>query len=166
VFPVRDWRSWTHAATRAVPGVIGAGMLVRKSVIESVGGFDEQFFMYSEETDWQYRIRQAGWLIWFVHDAEVTHLGGASGGTESLSSRTRTAFFESLDYFERKNFGVLGSISVRGAMLIGSLLRLGAWSCAGLIFRTKRTTAGAKIQHYMWLLRYILTRNVLASKQS
>jgi GT2 family glycosyltransferase len=166
VFALRDWRSWKHDDTREVPWVIGACMLVRKSVIESVGGFDERFFMYSEETDWQYRIRKAGWTIWFVHDAEVTHLGGASGGTDSLSSRTRTAFFESLDFFERKNFGVLGSISVRGAMLIGSLLRLGAWSCIGLIFRKKRTTAGVKIQHYMWLIRYILTRNVLASKQS
>ena len=166
VFALRDWRSWKHDDTREVPWVIGACMLVRKSVIDSVGGFDERFFMYSEETDWQYRIRKAGWTIWFVHDAEVTHLGGASGGTESLSSRTRIAFFESLDYFERKNFGVLGSISVRGAMLIGSLLRLGAWSCTGLIFTTKRTTAGAKIQHYMWLIRYILTRNVLASKQA
>jgi GT2 family glycosyltransferase len=122
--------------------------------------------MYSEETDWQYRIRKAGWTIWFFHDAAVTHLGGASGGTESLSSRTRTAFFESLDYFERKNFGVLGLISVRGAMFIGSLLRLGAWSFAGLIFSTKRTTACAKKQHYRWLIRYTLTRNVVASKQS
>jgi N-acetylglucosaminyl-diphospho-decaprenol L-rhamnosyltransferase len=166
VFALRDWRSWTYDDTREVPWVIGACMLVRKSVIESAGGFDEQYFMYSEETDWQYRIRKAGWKIWFVHDAEVTHLGGASGGTESLSSRTRTAFFESLDYFERKHFGILGSFSVRGAMLVGSLLRLSAWSLTGLIFSTKRTTAGAKVQHYRWLIRYILTRNVVASKQS
>ena len=166
VFHLRDWRSWTHDDTREVPWVIGACMLVRKSVIDSVGGFDERFFMYSEETDWQYRIRNAGWKIWFVHVTEVTHLGGASGGTESLSSRTRMAFFESLDYFERKNFGILGSMSVRCAMLVGSLLRFGAWSFTGLVFSKKRTTAGAKIQHYSWLVRYILSRDAVAPKQS
>ena len=166
VFNLRDWRSWAHDETQEVPWVIGACMVVRKSIIDSVGGFDERFFMYSEETDWQYRIRKAGWKIWFVHESEVTHLGGASGGTESLSSRTRTSFFDSLDYFEHKNFGILGLMSVRAAMLVGSLLRLSAWSFMGLIYRTNRTIAGAKVQHYLWLIRYILTRNAVASKQS
>jgi GT2 family glycosyltransferase len=157
VFHLRDWRSWTHDDTREVPWVIGACMLVRKSVIESVGGFDERFFMYSEETDWQYRIRQAGWLIWFVHDAEVTHLGGASGGTESLSSRTRTAFFESLDYYVLKNHSWLGLLCFRTGMFVGSLLRVILWLVVLVLRQSQRTQARYKVSHYIWLLFRLLS---------
>lgn len=165
VFSLRDWRSWAHDETREVPWVIGACMLVRKSVIDSTTGFDEHFFMYSEETDWQYRIRKAGWKIWFVHDAEVTHLGGASGGTELLCARTRVAFFESLDIFERKNFGLLGAVSVRVAMLTGSLLRICAWACTGVLFRSKHSMALSKVSHYAWLIKFILNPRLVVSKQ-
>lgn len=165
VFSLRDWRSWTYDETREVPWVIGACMLVRKSVIVSTGGFDEKFFMYSEETDWQYRIRKVGWQIWFEHNAEVTHLGGASGGTESLSSRTRVAFFESLDFFERKNFGLLGAVSVRAAMLIGSLIRICLWSLTGIVVRSSQSIASSKVSHYFWLVKFILTPSSLVSKQ-
>jgi GT2 family glycosyltransferase len=152
VFALRDWRSWTHSDTREVPWVIGACMLVRKSVIESVGGFDERFFMYSEETDWQYRIRKAGWKIWFVHAAEVTHLGGASGGTESLNSNMRKAFFESLDYYVLKNHSWLGLFCLRTGMLVGSLLRVILWLVVLMLRKSQRTQARYKIGHYGWLL--------------
>jgi GT2 family glycosyltransferase len=156
VFALRDWRSWTHADTREVPWVIGACMLVRKSVIDSVGGFDERFFMYSEETDWQYRIRKAGWKIWFVHDAEVTHLGGASGGTDSLSSKTRIAFFESLDYYVLKNHSWLGLLFFRAGMFLGSLLRVTLWFLVLILRQSMRTQARYKVSHYVWLLRRLL----------
>ena len=166
VFNLRDWRSWAHDETQEVPWVIGACMLVRKSVIESVGAFDERFFMYSEETDLQYRIRKAGWKIWFVHVAEVTHLGGASGGTESLNSKTRIAFFESLNYFEHKNFGLLGAVSARAAMLLGSIIRLCLWLFTGIVFRSKQSLAFSKVSHYLWLIKFILIPSSMVSKQS
>jgi N-acetylglucosaminyl-diphospho-decaprenol L-rhamnosyltransferase len=156
VFALRDWRSWAHDKTIEVPWVIGACMLVRKSVIESVGGFDERFFMYSEETDWQYRIRKAGWKIWFVKEAVVTHIGGASGVTDSMNSKTRIAFFESLNYFEHKNFGLLGASSVRTAMFVGSILRICLWTVFGTVFKSKQSLSSSKVQHYSWLIRFIL----------
>lgn len=155
-FSLRDWRSWTHDDTREVPWVIGACMLVRKCVIDSTGGFDEHFFMYSEETDWQYRIREAGWNIWFVHDAEVTHLGGASGGTESLSSRTRIAFFESLDYYVLKNHSWVGLVLFRVGMFLGSLLRIILWFLVLMFRQSLRTKARYKVSHYFWLLFRLL----------
>ena len=157
VFYLRDWRSWAHNETQEVPWVIGACMLVRKSVIESVGAFDERFFMYSEETDWQYRIRKAGWMIWFVHVAEVTHLGGASGGPESLSSKTRVAFFESLDYYVLKNHSWFGLLFFRAGMLVGSLLRVILWFLVLVLRQSMRTQARYKVSHYVWLLCRLLT---------
>jgi N-acetylglucosaminyl-diphospho-decaprenol L-rhamnosyltransferase len=156
VFALRDWRSWTHDDIREVPWVIGACMLVRKSIIDSVGGFDERFFMYSEETDWQYRIRKAGWKIWFVHDAEVTHLGGASGGTESLNSKTRVAFFESLDYYVLKNHSWFGLLVFRAGMFLGSLLRVILWFLVLILRQSMRAQARYKVSHYVWLLCRLL----------
>ena len=69
---------WDHSRKRAVPMVAGAAMLVRRDVIDTVGGFDERFHMYGEDHDWCWRIRRAGWLLMFDPDAVVIHRGGWS----------------------------------------------------------------------------------------
>ena len=56
----------------------GAAVLLRREAIEQVGGFDESFFMYSEEADLCYRLRSAGWSTVFLETAGVYHRGGAS----------------------------------------------------------------------------------------
>lgn len=58
--------------------ILGATMMLRREVIMQVGMFDEQFFMYSEEIDWAWRIRRAGWDVLCVPAARVTHLEGRS----------------------------------------------------------------------------------------
>ena len=58
--------------------LMGAVLLVRREAADTVGLFDEDFFMFSEETDWCYRFRQAGWKVLFTPDAEFTHVGGAT----------------------------------------------------------------------------------------
>jgi GT2 family glycosyltransferase len=58
--------------------VMGSVMLVRREAADTVGLFDEDFFMFSEETDWCYRFRQAGWKVLFTPDAEFVHVGGAT----------------------------------------------------------------------------------------
>lgn len=62
----------------AVDHPLGACMLVRDVVVEQVGGFDEGYFMYSEEIDWCRRIKAAGWTILTVPRARVVHYGGRS----------------------------------------------------------------------------------------
>jgi hypothetical protein len=57
---------------------LGATMMIRREVIQQTGMFDEQFFMYAEEVDWSWRIQKAGWRIYCVPTAHVTHLGGQS----------------------------------------------------------------------------------------
>ena len=58
--------------------LMGACLLVRREAADTVGLFDENFFMFSEETDWCYRFRQAGWKVLFTPNAEFVHVGGAS----------------------------------------------------------------------------------------
>jgi N-acetylglucosaminyl-diphospho-decaprenol L-rhamnosyltransferase len=58
--------------------LMGACLLVRRQAADTVGLFDEDFFMFSEETDWCYRFRQAGWKVLFYPGAEFVHVGGAT----------------------------------------------------------------------------------------
>jgi len=58
--------------------LMGSVLLVRREAADTVGLFDEDFFMFSEETDWCYRFRHAGWKVLFTPDAEFVHVGGAS----------------------------------------------------------------------------------------
>jgi N-acetylglucosaminyl-diphospho-decaprenol L-rhamnosyltransferase len=69
-----------HSSAHAVECVKGAALLVRRSAFEQVGGFDERFFLYAEESDLCARLRQRDWRILFEPAARVVHGGGASGG--------------------------------------------------------------------------------------
>jgi N-acetylglucosaminyl-diphospho-decaprenol L-rhamnosyltransferase len=69
-----------HDRAREVEWVMAACFLVRREAADAVGLFDEDFFMFSEETDWLYRFHLAGWQVWFVPEAEVVHVGGATHG--------------------------------------------------------------------------------------
>jgi GT2 family glycosyltransferase len=146
---IGDYRRWDHNSARDVDWVIGACMLVRAEVIRDVGGFDERFFMYAEESDWQKRIRGAGWTIRLTPTAEVVHLGGASG--EGEKARINRHVFESLDYYERKHHGIVGFIALRLAMIIGSALRIIGWSGVYILRPKRRAAAAAKVRLLSWL---------------
>ncbi len=67
-----------HDEVRETEFLMGACLLVRREAADTVGLFDEDFFMFSEETDWCYRFRQAGWKVLFTPEAEFVHVGGAT----------------------------------------------------------------------------------------
>jgi GT2 family glycosyltransferase len=69
-----------HDAVREAEFVMGACMLVRRAAIDEVGLLDEDFFLFSEETDWCRRFREAGWRVVFYPGADCVHVGGASHG--------------------------------------------------------------------------------------
>lgn len=96
----------------------GAFLVVRRVVIERVGGLDERFFLYSEEIDWCYRIRQAGWDVRHLPAMEVTHHCGPSSpdrAAELAHSRV---------LFARKHFPPPRAASIRLALALGHLLRM------------------------------------------
>ena len=69
---------FAHDEVREAEFLMGACLLVRREAAATVGLFDEDFFMFSEETDWLYRFRQAGWKVLFYPGAEFVHVGGAT----------------------------------------------------------------------------------------
>jgi N-acetylglucosaminyl-diphospho-decaprenol L-rhamnosyltransferase len=109
--PGRLYDSWWHGrypqeragdAPFAIDHPLGACILARRAVVEQVGGMDEQFFMYSEEVDWCYHVRRAGWAIWQVPAARVTHVGGAA--TRQFRTRMLVALYESRLRFFCKHY--------------------------------------------------------------
>lgn len=69
---------WNHFKTCNVDHVIGAFYLIRRSLFESLGGFDERFFVYLEDLDLSFRAHQAGWKSIYLANAQAFHAGGGT----------------------------------------------------------------------------------------
>ncbi len=101
----------------AVDHPLGACMMVRRTVIEQVGGLDEQFFMYCEEVDWARRIKQAGWGVFCVPAAEVVHYAGQS--TRQSRDAMFVALWRSRFRLFDKHYGPFYNWAVRRIVLAG-----------------------------------------------
>ena len=82
----------------AVDSCIGACIMVRKKAMDQVGFLDERYFFFLEETDWAYRMKLAGWKVYFVPAAQIFHAQGKTvgGGVAAriLFYRSRYQFFK------------------------------------------------------------------------
>ena len=84
-----------------VDALSGSCMMVRREVIEQVGQLDEAYFMYGEDLDWCYRMRQAGWQIYYVPHTAIIHFRGQSGRAEEMRVQYRKN--ESMAIFAQKH---------------------------------------------------------------
>jgi len=98
----------------------GSVLLLSGQAVREVGGFDETFFLYAEETDWQRRAADAGWRRVLQDDLLATHVGG---GTSSDESHRERLFHAGQETYIRKWFGSSGWASYRTAVIIGCLIR-------------------------------------------
>jgi len=65
---------YDHRQTREVDWILGACMMVRRETIEKIGMMDERFFLYFEDVDWCYRMKQHGWKVFYVPESTMIHL--------------------------------------------------------------------------------------------
>ncbi|MCL6446037.1 MAG: glycosyltransferase family 2 protein [Alicyclobacillus sp.] len=100
--------------------VCGAFMMVRREVYERVGGLDEDYFMYGEDIDWCYRIREAGYTVWYEGTVTTVHLKGGNGGKRSSASVRH--FYDTMYLYYTKTRG--RGCSLIGASVLKGLLRL------------------------------------------
>ncbi len=85
----------------------GAFFLTRKKILDTIGGFDEDFFMYGEDLDLAKRIKEAGYRIVFYPHQTITHLKGVSGIKNSdikRSTATSRYFYEAMRIFYDKHY--------------------------------------------------------------
>ncbi|MCL6457978.1 MAG: glycosyltransferase family 2 protein [Gorillibacterium sp.] len=103
--------------------LVGAFMLVRHSVIDQVGMLDEQFFMYGEDIDWCYRIKQAGWQIYYYPKVEIVHYKGASSRRKPV--KIVYEFHRAMFIFHRKHYSSRYFIWTNGLVYVGIAIKLG-----------------------------------------
>ncbi len=96
-------RFWLSKKPIKVNYVIGACIIARKEVIDKVGGLDENFFFSNDDLDWCRRIRNAGWDVYFLPQAEVIHYGGLT--TKRFKLKTFVEGFRGGLYFSKKHYG-------------------------------------------------------------
>jgi GT2 family glycosyltransferase len=107
-----------HSRKRAVECVKGAALLVRRTAFEEIGGFDERFFLYAEESDLCARLRQRNWKMLYEPSARVVHGGGASGG-DRLFGQLNASLAE---YVSRHQGRFAGALA-RAVLTAGSAAR-------------------------------------------
>jgi len=82
-------KHWNHARRRKVGMLSGAAMMLKREMIDDVGGFDESFHMYAEDDEWCLRMTRAGWWLVFEPEAVVMH-HGAYGATSRWTDLERS----------------------------------------------------------------------------
>ena len=122
----QSWKDMTQVHDIDSPA--GAFFLTRKSILDQIGGFDNQFFMYAEDLDLSLRIKQAGWKIMYVPLTKIIHHKKQSGRASSHSLtrlRTQQHFFTTMKLFYNKHYQRQYSPLVRWLVLTGiRLIRL------------------------------------------
>jgi len=112
-----------NSGPREVEGIVGACILIKRSVFEKVGLFSEDYFMYGEDLDLCYKIRQAGHTNYYIPDATVIHYGGGST-RKSPSDFSVVMMRESIWRLMSKTRGKFYGILYRASTLISAIGRL------------------------------------------
>lgn len=113
---------WKHDCVREVDQPMGSALMLRRNAIDQVGPMDEQFYMYYEEVDWCYRIKNRGWKIYFNPRAEVIHYAGQSTG--QASGNMLVERYRSMHKFFRKHFGMIPENVLKCMNFAGLVLRI------------------------------------------
>ncbi len=153
--PARNpWARRYHMAdtpddqTQPVDWVVGAALLVRREVLDQVGGFDEGYFMYSEELDLCRRIKAAGWEVHYFPCARIIHHEGKS--SEQVIAARHIHFHTSRVRYFRKFHGPVAAGILRFALLgmfgVECLLEMGKWLLGSKrLLRRERLAAYAQL---------------------
>jgi GT2 family glycosyltransferase len=89
--------------------VPGASMMIRRAVTDAIGGLDENYFLYFEETDFCLRAKRAGFSTWYVPESRVMHIAGQSTKVterNAVPKRLPAYWFESRRRYFVANHGV------------------------------------------------------------
>ena len=129
--PLRGWREEDANTARyeqesSVDWLVGAFLIARAEAAAQVGGLDERFFLYSEETDWCFRFHQAGWKVAHLPTMRVTHHTGHAPGAD-LSAQLSYAKI----LFAHKHYGRVHATAIKAALVLRHGLRASFAAVAG-----------------------------------
>ena len=135
--------------------VMGAFMMIKKQALDQSGYFDENFFMYCEETDLCYRIKKKGWKIFYYPEAQIIHLGG--GSSEKAPVEMFIELHKSNIKYCNKHHDKIYALIEKLIIFLGVLIR----SIHAGIMKIIISDAKSKFRfnRYISVLKWYLSRN-------
>jgi len=124
----RLWPGFPSHLTASQPRVVGwlssACLLLRRTALVHVGSLDEEYFIYGDEADLQFRLARAGWKVYYVPEVTTVHFGG-----RSLDRwRRRRMVYRGKMLFYRKNYGRAREYALRAMLGVLTAGKMLAWS--------------------------------------
>jgi GT2 family glycosyltransferase len=151
LFPSRfPGKSRRRAEPEDVETLIGAVMMIRRKALEALGGFDEDYFFFMEETDLAVRLRGAGWKVVHAPLASAVHLQGATAKTYHASARIE--FYRSRYLFFRKHYGLRTEQLLKGVLLANLTLNTLVLGLASFLTfgGVERVAAKYRVRAALW----------------
>lgn len=122
--------------TQDVDHVMAAAFLVRREVLATAGPMDERFSIYFNDMDWCYRMKQSGWKISYVYNAEVVHHLGRTINEMNRDLEYFDELYENTMLFYQKHYGRRAVIIYKILLAIGFVPRTLFWWVRRLLVRT------------------------------
>ncbi len=127
----------------------GAVMAIRKDVFDSLNGFDEDYFFYTEEADFCKRVRDKGLKVKFIPDAVVTHIRGGSSARMGYDERKVQAFIKSKFIYCDKHFSSVRTRIYASLEIVHNYSMILMWKLINLFFtKGKKPYIQSKINVY------------------
>ena len=145
-----DMGTWDLEEPRQVDILQGACLIIRRGVLDQVGLLDEDYFIYSEEVDLCYRMKKAGWQLYWVPQAEIIHYGGES--TSQVAEDMFLQLYRSKIIFFRKHYGWFSAQIYKLILSVAAITRLMVSPIAWLERPSKRQRHIAVAGYYRRLL--------------
>ena len=152
LFPSLHNIAFDHLSNRDVDHVIGAFYLIRRSIFEQIGGFDEGYFVYLEDLDLSRRVAVSGWRIHYLANAWAFHKGG--GSSENVKARRLFYSLESRLVYANRHFSKLAV-----GLVVLTTLMLEPWPrfLRALLHRSPQEL-GEVARGIGWLWQAVLTK--------
>jgi GT2 family glycosyltransferase len=133
--------------------VRGACLLVKKEVVEKIGYLDEDYFIYTEETDWCYRMKKAGFTIYYFADAQVIHYSGKSSNNNA--SELFVQRVNSLNAFYKKHYGERMALLFRVLTLFDITIHIIERGAVNIVRRLYKQPPKS-LTHYLQLRKWLV----------
>jgi len=137
---------------KSVDWMGSACLMIRRSALDDVGLLDEGYFIYGDEADLQYRLKKAGWEIYFLPNATTIHYGGRS---MNRWSRRKMVYRGKLLFYQ-KHYGFLKTLALRLILGILSVAKLVPWAILYLL-PNKHDAAKKELQSNMEVIGLCIT---------
>ncbi|MCU1566020.1 MAG: WecB/TagA/CpsF family glycosyltransferase [Pseudarthrobacter sp.] len=139
-----DFDAESYAHPHKVDWATGAALLIRSDIAEQVGGWDESYFLYSEETDYLRRVRDLKAAVWFEPLAAMVHSRGGSGSSPSLDALMGA---NRIRYVRKFHHGSSYARTFRAAVVLSALLRAPLPARRGILGLIARESRWADLPH-------------------